>query len=48
VSASDLLAAKGRWGELDFSNFLYDIDLSGWIDPSDIAAARAGSGLAAQ
>lgn len=46
VTASDILKAKGRLGQgVSGSNFLHDVDLSGTIDGSDLAAIKSGSGL---
>jgi hypothetical protein len=45
VTASDVLAAKGRVGQLATSaNFAHDVDLSGAINSSDLAAVRARTG----
>jgi alpha-tubulin suppressor-like RCC1 family protein len=44
VTSSDILRAKGRAGTTDGTNFLHDIDLSGVIDATDVAAVQANSG----
>jgi hypothetical protein len=45
VTASDILAIKGRQGIVDGSSYWSDLDLSGGVSPGDVAQAKARSGL---
>jgi hypothetical protein len=45
VTASDILRVKGRAAAVNDCNFVHDIDASGTIDPSDVAAVKQRAGL---
>jgi hypothetical protein len=45
VTASDILATKGKAGQPVATNFKYDIDRNGTIDANDVAAVKANAGL---
>ena len=46
VTASDILQTKGRSGTANSANYLYDTDLSGTIDATDVSAVKQRAGVA--
>jgi alpha-tubulin suppressor-like RCC1 family protein len=49
VTASDILRAKGRVGQAaNGATVIYDLDLSGFVDAADVAAAKQGAGRVLQ